>query len=167
MTLCSFVLFTILDHLQINVVPSDSQLDHLKTETAEAAEKAKRFAQEESKKLNRNAKKAEKRCVKDVVEGVVRREIDRILLPLRFILTAWPRGAEKSALRSRKDGDTFPATPRHGVPFSELVSHIVPSSSGPSHSVTWQHADIESVRLQCDSQLGPPRRSGLLRLQGG
>lgn len=74
MTLCSFVLFTILDHLQINVVPSDSQLDHLKTETAEAAEKAKRFAQEESKKLNRNAKKAEKRCVKDVVEGVVRRE---------------------------------------------------------------------------------------------
>lgn len=42
---------------QVNVVPSNSDLEHIKTETAEAAEKAKSFAEAEAKKLREEGKK--------------------------------------------------------------------------------------------------------------
>ncbi|CAO1630535.1 unnamed protein product [Sympodiomycopsis kandeliae] len=45
------------DSGKVNVIPSDSDLEHLKTETAEAAEKAKTFAAQESKRLSEESKK--------------------------------------------------------------------------------------------------------------
>lgn len=45
---------------QVNVIPSDSDLEHIKTETADAAAKAKAFAEQEAKKLNEQGKKLSK-----------------------------------------------------------------------------------------------------------
>lgn len=54
--------------IQVNVVPSDSQLEHLKTETRDAADKAKKFASDESEHIRREAKKAEKSLSKKTKE---------------------------------------------------------------------------------------------------
>ncbi|CAO1619549.1 unnamed protein product [Parajaminaea phylloscopi] len=56
------------DSVKANAAASESQYEHFKAETAEAAEKAKRFANEESKKLSRDAKRAEKSLAKKTKE---------------------------------------------------------------------------------------------------